>query len=233
MVSFLMPGFGESKHEPALRKTHVSRSLEFADSTARSGSYAVSEGRRPLRPHWKIFPAEKKSWGPRPQLSTKVERHHQGASQLPRQPKAPRLLSTSTTPSGPQTWNSDSRKAAIPYKLQASADTQNLQPQTPFREAARSRGKDQTQSHRPLQPTAAYSRPSAARAPSRRPLSSENGLDRNVWPRHCPRGSPSAWRKRGLRPGQPTGPRLPRTHHGDSVDPQAAQPTPPEPPAVR
>lgn len=41
MVSFLMAGFGESKHEPALRETHVSRSLEFADSTARSGGYAA------------------------------------------------------------------------------------------------------------------------------------------------------------------------------------------------
>lgn len=128
-----------------------------------------AKARGPLRPHWEIFPAEKRPWGPRPQLSTKVERHHQGASQLPRQPKAPRLLSASTPPSGPQTWNSDSRKAAIPYKLQASADTLNLQPQTPLREASRSRGKDQTQRHRPLQPTAAYSRPSAARAPSRRP----------------------------------------------------------------
>lgn len=127
-----------------------------------------AKARGPLRPRWESFPAEKKPWGPRPQLSTKVERHHQGASQLPRQPKAPRLLSASTPPSGPQTWNSDSRKAAIPYKLQASADTQN-QPQSPLREASRSRGKDQTQRHRPLQPTAAYSRPSAARAPSRRP----------------------------------------------------------------
>lgn len=129
-----------------------------------------AKARGPLRPHWEIFPAEKKPWGPRPQLSTKVERHHQGASQLPRQPKAPRLLSASTPPSGPQSWNSDSRKTAIPYKLQASADTQNLQPQSPLREeASRSRGKDQTQRHRPLQPTAAYSRPSAVRAPSRRP----------------------------------------------------------------
>lgn len=39
-----MAGFGESKHEPALRETHVSKSLEFADSTARSGGYAASEG---------------------------------------------------------------------------------------------------------------------------------------------------------------------------------------------
>lgn len=181
MVSFLMAGFGESKHEPALRGTHVSKSLEFADSTARSGGYAA-----PLED----LSSREKPWGPRPQLSTKVERHHQGASQLPRQPKARRLLSASTPPSEPQTWDSDSRKAAIPCRLQASADTQNLQSQTPLREAARSPGKDQSQRHRPLQPTAAYSRPSAARAPSRRPRPARTASIRTSGPdtaREAPR----------------------------------------------
>lgn len=176
-----MAGFGESKHEPALRETHVSKSLEFADSTARSGGYAA-----PLED----LSSREKPWGPRPQLSTKVERHHQGASQLPRQPKARRLLSASTPPSEPQTWDSDSRKAAIPCRLQASADTQNLQSQTPLREAARSPGKDQSQRHRPLQPTAAYSRPSAARAPSRRPRPARTASIRTSGPdtaREAPR----------------------------------------------
>lgn len=48
-------------------------------------------------------------------------------------------------------------KVAIPHKrlTQASTDTQNLQPETPLRDASWSRGKDQIQRHRPPQPTAA------------------------------------------------------------------------------
>lgn len=38
----------------------------------------------------------------------------------------------------------------------ASTDTQNLQPETPLRDAPWSRGEDQIQRHRPPQPTAAH-----------------------------------------------------------------------------
>lgn len=71
------------------------------------GGSAATEGRGTTAPPPRIFPAEKRQWDPRGQLSTKLEMHHLGATQLRRQ------LGSSGAPHCPnsaQTRDSDSQR---------------------------------------------------------------------------------------------------------------------------
>lgn len=59
-----MVGLNEKK-AGVLRETHVSRSLEFADRRCKmKGALRPRKAGGPLRPHPRIFPAEKKAMGP-------------------------------------------------------------------------------------------------------------------------------------------------------------------------
>lgn len=114
----------------------MSRSLEFADRRCKT-----TEGRGTTAAPLKDISNREKAWDPRVQLSTKVEMHHLGATQLQRQPSLSYSTGAPHCPNSAQTRDSDSqegRKMPFPHKrtMQASTNTQNLQPQTHLREAA-------------------------------------------------------------------------------------------------
>lgn len=150
-----MVGLNEKK-AGVLRETHVSRSLEFADRRCKmKGALRPRKAGGPLRPHPRIFPAEKRQWDPRGQLSTKLEMHHLGATQLRRQLRS---SGAPHCPNSAQTRDSDSQREGGRSVQEADAGL-HRHPEPAARDTPKegswSRGNDQIQRHRPPQPTAA------------------------------------------------------------------------------
>lgn len=158
--------------------------------------------------------------------------HHLGATQRQRQPEA-RTLPTVPTPYNPGT--PDSQREGGHSTQEADAGL-HRHPQPAARDTPKGCSLVSGQSPDPAPPPTAthrsLPRPSSARALSRRPSLDRTGLERNARPLLRPQGSRPLEESVDCDPSNP-GPPLPLTHHGDSEDPQAAAPTPPEPPAVR
>lgn len=158
--------------------------------------------------------------------------HQAGATQLQRQPRS------SDAPHGPnsaQTRDSDSQREGGHATREADAGL-HRHPEPAARDTPK--GCSLVSGRRPNPappPTATHRsppRPSSARALSRRPSLDRTGLRRNAGPLLRPQGSCPWEGCVDCDPSNP-GPPLSLTHHGDYGDPQAAAPTPPEPPAVR